>query len=293
MTGYAQARSESAGAAVIVTLKSVNHRFLDLRWNLPPEWEPLAPELEARLRACVRRGHISIRIQGETAPAAAALPVLNPESVRSYLRAHAELSRQLGSTEAPRVRDLLHAPGVFTLALPGAAEAVSPDQVRAAFDDALQQLNRMRRTEGEATVSDLLARCDALDRARAEIDRHRSTLTDALLARLRRRLEELLAGAIPAPERLLQEAATIAERADVSEELTRLAAHLAQFRALLAAGGEVGKKLDFLSQELNREVNTLLSKTSAGIAPALRISETALELKSEIEKIREQVQNLE
>ncbi|HVA62530.1 MAG TPA: YicC/YloC family endoribonuclease [Terriglobales bacterium] len=292
MTGYAQARAQTEEVALTVTLKAVNHRFFDPRWQVPAELEGAQAELEKRLRAVVRRGHVEVRIGCERGGARAAAGV-DAELVEAYLRAHAELSQRLDLREPPSVGELLRFPGVLVARASGPLPESAAAALDAAFAQALEQLQAMRRHEGAALAQDLLARLERLQAAGRHIAAHRQELEAALLERLRRRLAELLPTSAPAPERLLQEAALLAERGDVSEELTRLDAHLAQFRTLLAQGGEVGKRLDFLTQELHREVNTLLSKTSSAAPAGLRIAELGLELKAEIEKIREQVQNLE
>lgn len=300
MTGFAQVRAEHGGVELRVTLKSVNHRFLDLRWQVPSDLEPLLPELERRLRRRVLRGHIDVRLALEPRAAAASAARLNRDLVDAYLQGFAELSARLPPAgqgrPAPFIRpaDILRLPGVLALA----ADVPAPPEafVTETFDAALEAFLRMRATEGEALARDLHARLDRFDAARAALAALRAPLEAALLDRLRRRLQEILSGAAAAvvdPARLAQEAALLAERSDVSEELARIEAHTAQARALLVAGGEAGKKLDFLTQELNREVNTLLSKTASAAPAALATTDGGLQLKAELEKFREQIQNLE
>ncbi|HVB39578.1 MAG TPA: YicC/YloC family endoribonuclease [Terriglobales bacterium] len=300
MTGYAQARHAAAGMTVTVTLKAVNHRHLDARWQVPEEWEAVTAALEPRLRRAVRRGHIDIRIAGERALAGDAagavhVDLVDWEQADAYVRTHREVAQRFGLPDLPAVSEIMRFASATTAvnaARRGLGEAPL-EAITAAWDEALEALNRMRVSEGERLVEDVLTRCQRVDQARTAIAGERTTLQAALFERLRIRMRELLGDHAGAPERLLQEAALLAERSDISEELTRLEAHIAQVRALLAAGGEVGKRLDFLAQELNREANTLLSKTGAGGEAALRITSQGLELKAEIEKMREQVQNLE
>ena len=301
MTGYGQARrpvcqdGADGGLAVIVVLKSVNHRFLDLRWQMPSEWEGLTGSLEARLRARLRRGHVSVRISIEGASGGGEPPTLswNRDLAAAYAHVYAEVGRQLGMTEAaPSPAEVLRLPGVLQSNLAALPPEPPAAAIEGALAEALEQLCRLRALEGRATADDVLQRCAVIERGQLELQTWLSETGEERLTRLRERLDALIGGAA-APERLLQEAALLAERGDVSEELTRLAAHCTQLRRLLAAGGEVGKKLDFLAQEMNREVNTLLSKTSSGGEAALRMTALGLELKAEIEKIREQAQNLE
>lgn len=293
MSGFAEARRAQAGLEVAVTLKSVNHRYLDLRWQMPGEWESLQPELEKQLRSALRRGHVDVRVSGAaqgTEPAAAGL---NLAIVETYLAAHGELNRRLGAKQEVALPELLRFPGVLAAnAVPGAA--VARGAVNEAVQAAVASLQAMRQGEGAALGKDLRARLKTMAELRGQLAAKRHELEAGLLARLQTRMQAL-AGEVFAshPERLVQEAALLAERGDISEELTRLEAHLAAFAGLLDEGGEVGKRLDFLSQEMNREANTLLAKSTGGSAEALALAQAGVELKSEIEKMREQVQNLE
>jgi uncharacterized protein (TIGR00255 family) len=156
----------------------------------------------------------------------------------------------------------------------------------------IERLDANRRMEGEHTRAELESRMAQLERNTAEIEKLRGTVLEAQVERIRSRMNELLEGKADA-DRILQEAAMLAERSDVQEEIVRMKAHIQHFRGLLAEGDDVGKKLDFLLQEMNREANTMLSKTSGLAGDAMRITALGLELKSDIEKSREQVQNVE
>jgi uncharacterized protein (TIGR00255 family) len=166
------------------------------------------------------------------------------------------------------------------------------DAVVAALDVAVAKLNEMRAEEGGSIARDLRERLDGIQQATKEVEQHRGAVMTAYLEKLRARLNELIGGRAD-PDRMLQEAALLAERSDIQEEIVRMYTHIEHFRGLLDQGGEIGKKLDFLLQEMNREANTLLSKTGGVAGEALRITELGLAMKSEIEKIREQVQNIE
>ena len=295
MTAFAQARRSAEGVHITVTLKSVNHRHLDLNLHLPPELERWAAAIEKRLRAELGRGHVDVTVAAEAAVTSAV--AINEALVDAYLAAHARLTGRLRVAAVPSPGEILALPGIFS---PATAPELWTDQpaetlpalLDGALAEALAGLKRMRAGEGQVLVEDIRRRIARLQRAGAAIGAHRQALEADLFERLKRRLATLIGDQIPA-ERLLQEAALLAERSDISEELTRLDAHLAQFLRLLDEGGEVGRKLDFLLQELNREVNTALSKTSGVAAEGLNISELGVDMKAEIEKIREQVQNLE
>jgi uncharacterized protein (TIGR00255 family) len=161
------------------------------------------------------------------------------------------------------------------------------------MEQAIEKLNVMREHEGQGMEAELRRRLQSLEHATEEVSKLRSVVTRAVMEKVRARMKELLENVNADEDRILQEAALLAERSDIQEELVRLKTHVDHFRKLLDSGGEVGKKLDFLLQELNREANTLLSKTTGVTGEALRITELGLQMKSEIEKCREQVQNLE
>lgn len=297
MTGFAQARRQEAAGVVTVTIKAVNHRYLDLHPHYPSALDAWAATIEKAVRARLRRGHIDVTFTIETAAATA--PRLNRPLIDAYLEAFNMLARELANPGAqPEISEILRLPGVLSVES-GSAVVPAPDEAGPWHDlllgtlaDCLDQLDRMRQQEGAALAEDLRQRLRTLEKATAEIEGQRETLESHLFARLQRRMQSLLGDSIPG-DRLLQEAALVAERSDVTEELTRLRTHLQQFHAMLDDGVEVGRKLDFLLQELNREVNTMLSKTAGVAGEGLRISELGVEMKAEIEKLREQVQNIE
>jgi len=183
--------------------------------------------------------------------------------------------------------------------MPGALGETAPldgnfeSAVLTSLDHAIQKLNLMREQEGRGMEAELRRRLKVLEDATGEISSLRAAVSRAVMEKVQSRMQELLQNAGAEPDRILQEAAILAERSDVQEELVRLHTHIDHFRKVLDQGGEAGKKLDFLLQELNREANTLLSKTSGVTGEGLRITELGLQMKSEIEKCREQVQNLE
>jgi uncharacterized protein (TIGR00255 family) len=296
MTGYAQARVETTDLALRVSVKSVNHRFLDLKMRVPEGLEQYEPRLRQVVRDRIHRGHVEIQVAAE--PRTAATVQVNQELVKAYLRAAEALRQETRAAADVDVVALLRLPGVISglgIAAPQSEE--SREQLGRALEDclrdALATLDEMRRAEGAHLIEELRAH---LAKIEAEADQVRvlaETLRPAFAKRLDARLKELLSGASIEPARLAQEAAILAERSDISEELQRLRSHVSQFGNLLGGAGEMGKKLDFLLQEMNREANTLLSKTPGVDAEALAITGLALEIKSDIEKLREQVQNIE
>lgn len=296
MTGFAQARSEQNGWAVRVSVKSVNHRFLDLKLRLPEGFDLYEQRLRQVVRDRIHRGHVEVYVHVD--PSVAAPVQVNRELAQTYLRVAEDFRQQSRAAADVDVVAILRLPGVIA-GLSAAVPESEDDQARlgqsldACLLEALLKLDDMRRAEGRHLVEDLRA-CLARIGEHAERVRVLSAeLRPAFARRLESRLRELLGGVGIDPARLAQEAALLAERSDISEELDRLRSHLLQFSKLLDGAGEMGKKLDFLLQEMHREANTLLSKTPGVESEALAITSLALEIKSEIEKLREQVQNIE
>jgi uncharacterized protein (TIGR00255 family) len=299
MTGYAEARRQSDDWRVRVSLRSVNHRFLDLRVRLPEGLESFEPLIRQALRDRLRRGHVEIALHVE--PAHPAAVQVNREILTAYLRVVEELRREFSLTQELDVAAMLRLPGVVAAAGDGSLSGSLGDQaaerlrsqVTDCLDQALLHLEEMRRAEGRALAGEMQRLLGSLQEQTAQVQVLTERSRPAYASRLKTRLEELLGSAAMEPARLAQEAALLAERADVSEEIARLRSHIGQFGDLIAGAGEVGKKLDFLLQEMQREANTLLSKTP-GLGPeGLAITDLGLQIKAEIEKLREQVQNVE
>jgi uncharacterized protein (TIGR00255 family) len=287
MTGYAQVKSQAGdGVSFTLSLKSVNHRFLDPQLRLPPDMDELEMKLRRLLKDKLARGHVELTLAVERRAEGYGY---NREMVGGYVAAFRKAAAEFGAAGEPDLNAVFRMPGALgeTASLDGNFQAA----VLAAAEQAIARLNIMREHEGDGMEAEMRRRLKTLEESTEEIARFREAVSRALMEKVRVRLQELLGAADP--DRVLQEAAILAERSDVEEELVRVHTHIDHFRKLLDQGGEVGKKLDFLLQELNREANTLLSKTSGVTGEALRITELGLQMKSEIEKCREQVQNLE
>jgi uncharacterized protein (TIGR00255 family) len=296
MTGFAQARGEYQGWAIRMSVKSVNHRFLDLKMRLPEGFDPFELRLRQIVRERIHRGHVELHLSVE--PGTAAAVQVNRELLQAYLRAAEELKKESPAASEVDVVALLRLPGVIVglaAVLPESEE--EQEKLGLALDgclgEALAKLDEMRRTEGRHLAEELRERAGRISEQTEKVRSLVTTLRPAFARRLETRLKELLGGAAVDPARLAQEAALLAERSDISEELDRLRSHLQQFAKLLDGAGELGKKLDFLLQEMHREANTMLSKTPGVESEALAITGLALEIKAEIEKLREQVQNIE
>ena len=294
MTGYAQVKGTlGSGRGFALSLKSVNHRFLDLQFRLPSESEGLEMKLRRLLKEKIARGHVDVTVSLDRAgDENAALSVsVNKEIVGGYVQAFRTASKDFGVPGDPDLNAILRIPGAMELAALPAGEELE-QSVFACVPEALDRLNTMREEEGGATARELRERMQRLAEGVSEVQKHRSVVQKAYMERLTTRLQELVGSQID-PARVVQEVAVLVDRSDIQEELVRLGNHVEHFLGLLQAGGEVGKKLDFLLQEMNREANTLLSKTSGLAGEALKITEAGLLMKSQIEKSKEQVQNLE
>src|ERR1700686_2165891 len=297
MTGFAQARVERDGSSVRINLRSVSHRFLDLHLRMPDGFEVFESRIRQGIRNRLRRGHVDVNIYYE-AGGAGTIEV-NHELVESYMKAVEKLRQEFGVKTEPDLVALFRLPGV--VAAPGAASDLRSEeeqerlgeQVEACLEQALNKLDGMRRSEGQALTLEMQGILGQIATRTVEIETLTERVRPAIARRLAERLEELLKGVQLDPIRLAQEAAMIAERSDVSEELARLRSHVEQCPRSLTGAGEAGKKLDFLLQEMQREANTLLSKTPGVESEGLAITGLALEVKSDIEKLREQAQNVE
>jgi uncharacterized protein (TIGR00255 family) len=296
MTGYAMVRGEFEGWNVRVSVKSVNHRFLDVKLRIPDSLEPYEHRLRQAVRGRIHRGHVDVHVSmepGESAPVH-----VNRELLKAYVHAAEELRDQTGGTKELDTVSLLRLPGVITglaSALPETEEEQEElgKTLERYLDEALGKMDEMRINEGRHLTEELRARVAKIGVETEQVRGLVGTLRPAFARRLEARLRELLNGTNIEPARLAQEAALLAERSDISEELDRLRSHLQQFTKLLDGAGELGKKLDFLLQEMHREANTMLSKTPGVESEALAITGLALEVKADIEKLREQVQNIE
>jgi len=292
MTGFASVRKTGGPDEISISLKSVNHRGLDLHFHLPPELDAIETDLRAILKGAIARGHVQIQMTlTRTAESAAGL---NRKLLSEYLAAFREAQKLWGlPNQEPDLNAALRMPGMLQMG--GDAEA--SEEVTAAaltgVNEALAAFNQCRETEGATMAKEMRERTAALLGLVARMEEIRAGATPAFQKRLRERLAELLNGAPIEPQRLAQEAALAADRSDIAEELVRLKTHAGQLDGLLAGEGEVGKRLDFLLQEMNREANTILSKTGGLGDLGLTITELALAAKSEIDKIREQALNLE
>ena len=291
MTGFAA----TSGGGFVLSIKGVNHRFLDLRLHLPAGSDVLEMKVRAQLKLRIRRGHVEMTVTPEQQKSGGLR--LNADLLAAYLSAYAEAARTHDLAGSPDLNAMLRLPGVVTTDAPAAVGGPAAEtEVLRLLPELLDRFDAAREVEGTALESALRLSAVRVESLAAEIALLRARVRPALTERLRQRMTEALgqAGAAIAPERLLAEAAMLAERSDIEEEIVRLQAHVRRFVTLLDEGGEVGKKLDFLMQEFGREGNTILAKTGGAAGPdSLQLTNLGLEIKAEVERMREQVQNLE
>jgi uncharacterized protein (TIGR00255 family) len=290
MTGFAQVRGQvNAQMGFSLSLKAVNHRFLDLHFRLPSDTDALEMKLRRCLKEKMSRGHVEVILNlDRTATNGIAL---NRQLIAGYVQAFRAAAGEFAVGGEPDLNVILRMPGAMDAGAEKSGEELEA-AVMAQAEEAIDRLNTMREEEGRSIAAELRARMTSLESAAHGVGAHRATILRNYSERLQSRMQELL-GAQVDKERIMQEVAVLVDRSDIQEELVRLTAHVKHFLGLIDQGGEAGKKMDFLLQEMNREANTLLSKTSGLAGEALKITEMGLLMKSEIEKSREQVQNVE
>jgi len=290
MTGYAQVRGQAnSRLAFALALKAVNHRFLDLHFRLPSDSDALEMKLRRLLKEKLVRGHIEVTLSLDYTSTNGI--ALNRQLISGYVQAFRSAAQEFGISGEPDLNVVLRMPGAMDSGNERSSDELE-NAVMASVEEVLARLNQMREEEGRGIERELRERMKHLREAAGGVEVHRSAVLRTYADRLQSRMREMFGAQID-KDRILQEAAVLVDRSDIQEELVRLNTHIEHFVALLGQSGEVGKKMDFLLQEMNREANTLLSKTSGLAGEALKITEAGLLMKSEIEKSREQVQNLE
>ena len=296
MTGFASV-SGSLDAAMAgsrgctLTIKAVNHRHLDFAVRVPAGLEALEASLRGCVKAAVRRGHVELTLALEKVTAQVRVEV-DEVLLDAYVRGFRQAAEHYEITQQPDLNGLLRMPGVMSAGVVPFDAGAMEGAVLGMMPQLLERFNHARHAEGQALAADLQANVRELLRLTEEARQLRQGVAQTEFARLQARLRDLVGDVELSGDRLFTEAVLLVARGDVEEELVRLRTHLERFLELLDGGGEVGRPLDFLLQEIHREANTLLSKTG-GIAGGLRLTEIGLEMKVGLERAREQVQNLE
>lgn len=292
MTGFARVRRTLPQGELVLSIKSVNHRGLDMHFHMPVELDPFENSIRATVKKQVARGHMQIHLAFNRT-ALSGDSNLNRPLLEAWLNAFHEAAREHKLADNPDLNSAFRIPGMFLAENSSDADPALEKAVIELTEEALKLLDSFRAREGAVIAAEMLERCQAIVDLSARMEKIRSKATTAFQKRLKERLSDLLRGTAIDPQRLAQEAALLADRSDISEELVRLKTHATQLEKLITGGGEIGKRLDFLLQEMNREANTILSKTGGLGDLGLTITDLALAAKSEVDKIREQSLNLE
>lgn len=288
MTGFGSGRSREGEDEFVIEIRAVNHKFCEVKARLPRELQPLETELSRWVKEKVARGGIEIAVRRTAGAVGMLRPVVDLPLARAYLSAWQALADGLGMEGRVSLDRFAEAEGVIRLE----ERPLEPEKVRealaAATQSALEDLLRMREREGKALAEDLLDRVERLREHARVISVESPASVEVHRARLEARIAELNQGLQIDPSRLAQEIALFADRVDVAEELTRLESHLDQFEKLVMADEPAGRKMEFLVQEMGREINTTGSKSQSAA-----LAQRVVEMKAELERIREQVANVE
>ncbi len=288
MTGYGRVEALYEGRNIVVEAKSVNHRFLEIALRMPAALYPLELEYKKKIGERFKRGRIdvSIRLEGEGADSSKVN--LNMEVARSYFDILTRLAKEFNLQEPISLKNLIGFRDIFTPPAETQLQADFLNQVDVTLQEALSMLVNMRQDEGIALFSDMQMRLRAIQETMETIRLRAPQVVLEYQKRLAERVKELTAGFELDPARLAQEVAMMADRCDITEEIVRMQSHIGQFEALLQSDEAEGRKIDFLLQEMNREINTIGSKGND-----VEIARQVIEAKSELGKLREQAQNIE
>ncbi len=289
MTGFGHGQAAGENFSVGVEIKTVNNRFLDVNLRLASELQALETDLKRLITNRLSRGRIDVFVNVEQT--GDVVYELNRPLISGYLAALKEMRSEFSLSGEPDINMIARLPNVLQARKADIDELLA-ENIRRACADALDELEQMRRNEGGILRDELETRISEIENLLPKIEAESENVAEEYRQRLNKRIENLLGKTASQIEldaaRLAQEVAYLADKSDISEEISRLKSHLEQFHAIIGEETEVGKKLDFLTQELNREANTIASKTNN-----LTVKEAALAMKAEIEKIREQIQNAE
>jgi uncharacterized protein (TIGR00255 family) len=288
MTGFGSGRARVDDEELTVELKSLNHKFCEVKARLPRELANLEPAVTKVVKDALARGAVEVMVKRAAPGAVAAVPQVDVALAREYQRALLEVARAIGAPEQIAVGQVASQPGVIRVEERGVNAEAAERALHAALAEALKKLAQMRRDEGQAIRADLEARLSLIESTAKEVEALSPRQVEEYRVRLSERIAEIARGVPLDQPRLVQEVAYFAERTDVAEEMTRLKSHLQQFRVLIASEEPAGRKMDFLVQEMHREVNTTGSKSQHP-----EISNRIVAMKAELERVREQVQNVE
>ena len=288
MTGYGSAKGTVGELEISVELKSVNNRYLDVSVRMPRSFLFAEDAIKAAVGRHIGRGKVDLFVNIDSSGADSTTVKVNEPLLRAYIEAIGHIAEEYALTNDLSALGVSRFPDILSVEKKELdAEAIS-DGLVAVTEQALEDFDKMRCREGEKLCADVLEKLEEIERLVAAVERDSPKTVEAYRTRLRDKMNELLSAAAVDENRILAEAAIYADRIAVDEETVRLRSHMAQLRAMLSGGSPIGRKIDFLIQEFNREANTIGSKCQNS-----EIAHTVVELKSEIEKIREQIQNIE
>jgi uncharacterized protein (TIGR00255 family) len=296
MTGFGSARAEAPSLSVLVEIKSVNHRYLDIHTKIPNEYQNFENIIRQKISAGFKRGRMDVFVRIDYKRENIKLDV-NHDLIQAYVEMISSLKRTFPVQGELTLEMITRLPGLVTVSTSDLSKSeldLLGEKIVEATNTALQQLRQMRITEGQSLMADIDARLANIDRHLQTILTHAKDFVEHYRQQLMTRVTELAPQLVAdSGHRLETEALLYAERSDIAEETTRLRSHLDQFAGLKQLQDEAGKRMDFILQEMNREVTTILSKTSGLNELGAGIGQSAIEIKVEIEKLREQVQNIE
>ena len=288
MTGYGRVKEENDLREITVELRSVNHRYLDLNIKVPRIYGYLEDVVSKRAQAAIARGKVDIFVAVRAKEGADIKVTPNMVVIQGYVDAIKKVSETYGVSDEVSALSLLRLPDAMEQNKEEADADQLKAEVSAVLDRALEEYNAMREKEGARLVEDVIYRAGLISKAVDFVEQRSPDCVEEYRTRIAARMTEILDGSELAQQRILQEAALYADKVNVTEEIVRLRSHLSQLDTMLKSPTAIGRKLDFLVQEMNRETNTIGSK-----ANDFQIAKTVVDMKAEIEKIREQIQNLE
>jgi len=288
MTGFGRGQARYGKGTIVVEIKTVNHKYFDVSLKIPEGLAAFEDRIKELLQRKVQRGKISMSLMCKGPLARNCRVSVNKRVAGLYRKELAVLGRSFGLKDDISVRDLMTLPGILTYESTGADSPKMWHALKRAIEDALGKLVEDRNKEGAALHKDLEKRVRNIERMLAAIRKRASVTIEEYRKKFAERVKDFASGRTIDPGRLEIEVAIYAKNCDISEEIARLASHLANFKKTTGGSGDIGKKLDFIAQELHREINTIGSKSSD-----FRVSKNVIEMKGEVEKIREQAKNVE
>ena len=288
MTGYGRAQKILNGRDILIEIRSVNHRYFEYSSRIPRVYSYIDDRLKTLLKGGISRGKVEVAVTVNTIEGKDSVIRINKCAAEGYVAALRSVSAELGLTDDLKLSNLIKLPDIFNVQKAPDDEEQIWNDISEVASEALDNFVSMRQTEGERLKSDVLQKAAAIEEMVTEVEKISPVTAENYRARLFAKLSEVLEGRDIDEQRILTEAAIFADKIAVDEETVRLRSHIAQLRTMLDSEETVGRKLDFLVQEINREVNTIGSK-----AQDLNIARIVVDMKAEIEKIREQIQNIE